>query len=216
MPLVFAISPSSLTFGISTSPTIFHPNKATLRSNIFLLFHDNLMIKCIRFLQNYNIQNALSKIKTVFLRSKKQLIIKKTSYETKNMRNKLNAFREKMFKPERLMNALFSDKSFVEKEIKPAQMMGDLFNIAEDMQCQPELNLSFDDLFTKDELFDIWQNDNASWCYGNGFFKSSTPRYKAHYNLLRNILDTADKAIKDGKPAVTLRFGHGNINGRRL
>lgn len=78
------------------------------------------------------------------------------------MRNKLNAFREKMFKPERLMNALFSDKSFVEKEIKPAQMMGDLFNIAEDMQCQPELNLSFDDLFTKDELFDIWQNDNAS------------------------------------------------------
>ena len=46
------------------------------------------MIKCIRFLQNYNIQNALSKIKTVFLRSKKQLIIKKTSYETKNMPNK--------------------------------------------------------------------------------------------------------------------------------
>jgi len=116
-----------------------------------------------------------------------------------------------MFKPERLMNALFSDKSFVEKEIKPAQMMGDLFNIAEDMQCQPELNLSFDDLFTKDELFDIWQNDNASWCYGNGFFKSSTPRYKAHYNLLRNILDTADKAIKDGKPAVTLRFGHDSV-----
>jgi hypothetical protein len=127
------------------------------------------------------------------------------------MRNKLNAFRQKMFKPERLMNALFSDKSFVEKEIKPAQMMGDLFNIAEDMQCQPELNLSFNDLFTKDELFDIWQNDNAGWCYGNGFFKSSTPRYKAHYNLLRNILDTADKAIKDGKPAVTLRFGHDSV-----
>lgn len=127
------------------------------------------------------------------------------------MRNQLHDFRQKMYHPARLMGLLFSDKDFVEKEIDQNKMMSDLFNIAEDMQCQPELNLSFYDLFTKEELFDIWQCDNAGWCFGNGFFKSSTPRYKAHYNLLRNILDTADQIIREGRNAVTLRFGHDSV-----
>jgi hypothetical protein len=127
------------------------------------------------------------------------------------MRKELDAFGKKMYHPDRLMGVLFSDKDFVSKSVKPTKLMGDLYNIAEDMQCQPELKLSFFDIFTNDELFDIWQDDNAGWVYWNGFFPSSTPRYKCHYNLLRNILDTADKVIRSGETAVTLRFGHDSV-----
>jgi hypothetical protein len=127
------------------------------------------------------------------------------------MQKRHDAFKLKMFHPERMMSLLFKDKDYVKKEINSIDMMNDFYNIAEDMQCLPELNLSFYDLFTKEELFNIWQWDSASWCLWKGFFSSTTPRYKAQFNLLRNIIDTADKAIASGGYSVTLRFGHDSI-----
>lgn len=123
----------------------------------------------------------------------------------------LSAFSSKMHHPERLMDLLFSNKDFVKNNINSNRMMDCLYNIAEDMQCRPELNLSFFDLFNKEELFDLWQSDNANWYCSIGLYPNSTPYYKEHYNLLRNILDTADKAIKNGKTSVTLRFGHDSV-----
>lgn len=129
----------------------------------------------------------------------------------KAIREKMEAFKEKVYQPARLMSSLFSNKDFVEKNVKQIQLMDNLYNIAEDMQCLPELKLSFFDLFTKEELFSIWQYDNVDWCYWVGLFSTSTPFYKAHYNLLKNILDTADEVIKSGNTAATLRFGHDSI-----
>jgi hypothetical protein len=124
------------------------------------------------------------------------------------MHQKLINFKKKMHHSDRFMSELFTDSSYVKKNIDSFRMMDDLYGIAMNMQCLPELNLSFLDIFTKDELFDLWQSDNANWYYDEGFFPTCTPRYKSYYNLLRNILDTADKVIAAGKPTVTLRFGH--------
>lgn len=125
-------------------------------------------------------------------------------------KNKLNNFRKEMFHPERLASLLFSDKDFM-KSFDQEKLMDCFYNIAEDMQCQPELKLSFFDLFNDEELFDIWQYYNANWCYWEGFYSMSTPYYKAQYNLLRNILDTADDAIQNDKTTATLRFGHDSM-----
>lgn len=121
---------------------------------------------------------------------------------------KCHQFDKKMFNPDRMIKALFSNQYFVKKNIDASYLMDSFWNIAEDMQNLPELKISFGDLFTKEELFDIWQAKNVGWCMGLGLFPSATPKYKARYNLLRNILDTADKTIHSKKNAVTLRFGH--------
>lgn len=129
----------------------------------------------------------------------------------KDIDAKVKAFKSSMYKPDRLMSVLFTDKDYVAQSVNGKRLMEQLWNVAEDMQCQPELKISFFDLFTNDELFDIWQTDNAGWYYWKGFFPESTPRYKAYYNLLRNVLDTADRAIKKGGTAATLRFGHDSV-----
>lgn len=123
----------------------------------------------------------------------------------------LARFKKKMFRTDRLMSTFFTDANFVGKEDQRIDLMDGLYNIAEDMQCRPELNLSFTDLFTKDELFDIWQVYNAGWCLWEGLMPGSSPSYLTHYPLLENIFDTADRVIREGKPCATLRFGHDDI-----
>lgn len=127
------------------------------------------------------------------------------------LKKQLKDFTKRIFKPGRLVSTLFTDQDYIKKNVEGERLMDKLYNIAEDMQCQPQLKLSFFDLFTDEELFDIWQTDNAGWCLWKGFMPGSAPRYKAYYGLLRNILDNADTAIRQGGTAVTLRFGHDSI-----
>ncbi|NLI35532.1 MAG: histidine phosphatase family protein [Bacteroidales bacterium] len=127
------------------------------------------------------------------------------------LKKQLRDFTKKMFKPARLVSTLFTDQEYIKKNVEGERLVDKLYNVAEDMQCQPQLKLSFFDLFTDEELFDIWQTDNAGWCLWKGFMPGSAPRYKAYYGLLRNILDNADTAIRQGGTAVTLRFGHDSI-----
>lgn len=125
--------------------------------------------------------------------------------------SKMDAFKKTLMHPQRLMSLLFTDTAYVDKSVKSDKMMSHLYNIAEDMQCVPELKLSFFDLFNDDELFDMWQIQNLNWYYGEGFAPGTTPRYKAHLNLLLNFLNTADEVIRSGESTVTLRFGHDSV-----
>jgi hypothetical protein len=129
----------------------------------------------------------------------------------KVLEKKFKDFKTKMYKPARLVSTLFTDTAFVHKEIDPARLMDNFYHVAEDMQCLPELKLSFLDLFTKDELFDMWQCKSIEWGIWEGLIPSSTPRYKAHCNLLRNIINTADGYIARGETGATLRFGHDSV-----
>ncbi|MGN0232159.1 MAG: histidine-type phosphatase, partial [Muribaculaceae bacterium] len=87
-----------------------------------------------------------------------------------------------------------------------------LFAIAGDLQ-NTETGISLYDIFTADELFDLWQIGNFYnyVTYGpapvNGGLIAATAK-----NLLSEIIESADKAIADGGNGATLRFGHdGNI-----
>ena len=68
-------------------------------------------------------------------------------------------FEKSHVRPERLMNSLFSDKEFVHKRVNPEELMRGLYAIASDMQ-DVEQEVSFYDIFEKQELFDIWQIHN--------------------------------------------------------
>lgn len=90
--------------------------------------------------------------------------------------------------------------------------MRGLYMIASDMQ-NVELDISFYDLFEKQELFDIWQIHNYKNYVCDGPSPMTAGLMLANAKpTLENILDTAEKAIALGTNSATFRFAHdGNI-----
>lgn len=121
-------------------------------------------------------------------------------------------FRESHTNPERIVGTLFSDPNFVEINLNPDDFMWGLYWIASDMQDM-ETPINLYDLFTPDELFDLWQCTNYDFYVNDGAFAGNGDKIISNaYPLIRNIIESADSAIAAGKPTATLRFGHdGNL-----
>lgn len=120
----------------------------------------------------------------------------------------LDQFKASKINPARLLKSLFTAPDSVAKYMEPEKLMTKLYWIAADlpnMECGETLT----DIFTPDELFDLWQVANYEFytrnsCnpVNNGVFLESAK------NLLRNILETATEYVDSGMHGATLRFGH--------
>ena len=110
--------------------------------------------------------------------------------------------------PARLMRSLFTDVAKAETFVNGRDLMEALYNVAEDLQNVPELGISLIDVFTKDELFRMWQGYNAGWLLNTGLVPGSTPYYLQQKEVLDTLVSTADRAIRAGVPTATLRFSH--------
>lgn len=121
-------------------------------------------------------------------------------------------FEKAQVKPDRLVNSLFSNADFIRCEVNPDNLMWGLYWIAVDMQ-DIETPLSFYDIFTAREMFDLWQCVNYRFYIGNANPLASKGIVMANAkSLVENIIESADAAIKDRSIAATLRFGHdGNV-----
>lgn len=107
----------------------------------------------------------------------------------------------------RFVRSLARDAGCVDDALQFMQQMYLLAGIAQDVD---ELGISLYDLFTDDELYALWEAENAkryllmgpSARFGEPIVASAAP-------LLRNIVETAQRVI-DGKQnlAASLRFGH--------
>ncbi|MCD2425572.1 hypothetical protein LQ567_22500 [Niabella pedocola] len=121
-------------------------------------------------------------------------------------------FEKEHVHPNRLLRSLFADTGFLRGKTDPATLMWSLFAIAGGMQ-NIETPGSFYDLFTPQELFDLWQcknyktyvNDANAAINGGIMMENTRP-------LLKDILDSADAVIRSGGRGADLRFAHdGNI-----
>ena len=108
--------------------------------------------------------------------------------------------------PKRLMAMLFKQPLTI--QIDGRELMEALYNVAEDLQNVPELNIELIDIFTKDELFNMWTGYNAGWLLNTGLVPGSTPYYEQQREVLDSIVSTADRIVRKGEPTVTLRFSH--------
>ena len=109
-----------------------------------------------------------------------------------------------------LMKRLFNDDTYVKYEVDTLDLGNRLFKLAANVQSSPlGEKMSLFDIFTKDELYNFWMADNASWYIGYGACKlnGATQPYSQR-NLLRNIIHQADSCIALEHPGATLRFGH--------
>ena len=109
---------------------------------------------------------------------------------------------------EPLLARLFTDTAYVRTICDPMQFGQDLFFVAGHMQCT-DIDESFYDLFTTDELFRFWECDNYTYYVEKG----PDPRNRGRgtnlsESLLDDILVRADEDMAAGEPMVRLRFGH--------
>lgn len=127
-------------------------------------------------------------------------------------REEYRKFEQAHVKGERLASTLFSSDDYILKNINPTELAWGFYWLAVDMQ-DTETGVSFYDLFTKQELFDIYQTFNyrfyvtdANYGEGRGMALENV------HPLLRNIIDGAEAAIAGKGDVATLRFGHdGNL-----
>ena len=68
------------------------------------------------------------------------------------------------------------------------------------------------DLFTAEELYQMWETENAWWFINHGFTPLNGSRQPfTQRHLLRRIIEDADSCIYRPHPGATLRFGHETI-----
>ncbi|WP_407456749.1 histidine-type phosphatase [Fibrobacter sp.] len=126
--------------------------------------------------------------------------------------------------PARMMNAIFNDSTYVQKNIDAGDLLSKIYEIGNSLQGSPEIEFSFDDLWTEEDLAARWHAQNAWWysVLGNNPFAKKQGLDNAR-PLLKNVLDEADKVIAADtakadktsmaakKTTATLRFGHDTV-----
>ncbi|MFC4163104.1 histidine-type phosphatase [Epilithonimonas zeae] len=113
---------------------------------------------------------------------------------------------------DRFIKNLFNNDEYVYKNVNPEKVVESFYWIASDMQ-NLETDISFYDLFTKDELFNIYQAINYQFYVNDAASPLSKGLVKNNaIPLVKNILEEAEDYIKNNKSGASLRFGHdGNI-----
>lgn len=127
-------------------------------------------------------------------------------------RPQYNKFNESHTNPDRLMKALFSSDEYVVKNINPQQLMWSFYWITSDLQDMLT-DIRLYDMWEPQELFDLWQVFNYHFyvCDANSKINDGLAMESVK-PLLRNVIESAQKAIADNGQAATLRFGHdGNV-----
>jgi len=86
--------------------------------------------------------------------------------------------------------------------------MRHLFEVVINMQSHDD-GPDMHSLFTTDELYDMWCIQNVGWyqSFGPSPYTDGIMPF-SQYNLLTNIIETADTCVSLRKPQATLRFGH--------
>ncbi|MBR1485579.1 MAG: histidine-type phosphatase [Prevotella sp.] len=110
--------------------------------------------------------------------------------------------------PDRLMQLLFNDQQWVSDSLRAGSLMRHLFEVVINMQSHDD-GPDMLSLFTSDEIYDQWRIRNLGWYldYGAAPLTDGVMPF-SQFNLLTNIIETADSCVALGKPQATMRFGH--------
>ena len=112
-----------------------------------------------------------------------------------------------------LMKLLFEDPDSVQKVIDERKLNYFLIKMGLFQQHTHLYQSGYlTDIFTVEDLYRLWQDDNAWWyiqfgaCKLNGGHQPYTQRH-----LLRQLINDADSCIRLERPGVQLRFGHDSV-----
>ncbi len=129
-----------------------------------------------------------------------------------NSRNRYDAVtkaKKDYVHPEHFCSLLFNDSQYVADSLDGNSFMRHTFEMAINMQSH-DTDIYYLDLFTKEEMYDLWKIQNIDWYLGYGAAPQTDGIMPfSQENLLKNILATADTIVNKKKwNGATLRFGH--------
>lgn len=117
----------------------------------------------------------------------------------------VNDFLSDHFDTGKLISRVFTDGKYAQEHLpSPITFINDLYSMAADLQDIPGLDVTLDDLFTKEEMFVLWQAANMKRYF---LFTGREARDSSKL-LLKDILDCADAAIAGNNISADLRYGH--------
>ena len=124
-------------------------------------------------------------------------------------RRQVAEFNDRNTHPERLMKVLFNDPQWTADSIHQRTLMRQLFEMVINMQSHDGAPTNLINIFTEDERYDLWRQNNVGWYlrYANSPMTDNNMPF-SQFNLLTNIIETADTCVALGKPQATMRFGH--------
>lgn len=124
----------------------------------------------------------------------------------------IHALKRRLTHPDRLVKALFADSLYAASNVDGADLMHGLYWIAVDLP-NSEQGTSLYDLFTEDELYDLWQIYNFDFFVHNAnYTRAGGLHVDNAAPLLADMVTNADRYIASGKHGATLRFAHdGNL-----
>ena len=110
----------------------------------------------------------------------------------------------------RIMKALFNDDNYWQHEVNAQDLAYHIFKLASNIQSSElRRDISLYDVFTEEELYDMWLQTNAWWYinYGPSPLNNGIAPYSQR-NLLRVMIAEADSCLQLPHPGATLRYGH--------
>lgn len=121
-----------------------------------------------------------------------------------------DAYKAKHNPYEAVLARLFSDADYAKYDVDGERLVNLLFKHASNLQStEKRKEFTLYDVFTKEELYEFWQQNNAWWyiTYGPSSLSGGVQPFSQR-NLLRNIIHQADSCLQLDAPGATLRFGH--------
>lgn len=130
------------------------------------------------------------------------------SYKNSN-RDSINAvsksFIANNFDVNKFITKVFSDTTYVNEKIKDKiDFISKIYYLCADVQDLNNLDVNMSDVFSKEELYVLWQAANIKLY----LVFTSKVAVDSSKKLLKNIIDCADNAIKNNNISADLRFGH--------
>ena len=133
-----------------------------------------------------------------------------------SQRDLLKKCENQWINPKGMLKKLFTDQRFANDSIDDSRkMMIYLMEVAGNMQSHHQFEgVNLYDLFSNDDIYNVWRYNNASWYINSG--ETPLTQCRVDYmeaNLLRNFIEDADRAITSAEPApgASLRFGHESV-----
>lgn len=129
---------------------------------------------------------------------------------TKAAVDSLRAFEKRHSDFSHLMTVLFNDPEYA-KNIKQNAFATEIYDMAKDLG-NTELRHQYKpiwDIFTQDELYNLWLQSTAYWYTKAGPNKlNNGAGMYTQLNIVKNIIETADSCVKLVHPGATMRFAH--------
>ena len=186
-------------------------NARSTTSNRCILSMASSMLELMRYNPNLKIRMEASMYTMWYMNHQDELLSRKGMTPAAKVAHK--AFEDKLKGNPSLMKLLFQNLDSVQKVIDERQLNYFLIKMGLFLQHTHLYQHGYlKDIFTAEDLYRLWQDDNAWWYIQYGACKLNgghQPYIQRH--LLRQIINDADSCIQLDRPSVQLRFGHDTV-----